>query len=90
VCVCKREREREREKERERDRDRDRERKKQFKKYQTIITIIGIIAIHGAGVDRREFLRFTPWFHEAGFEVLLFDCREHGISSGTGRGVSYG
>jgi len=50
----------------------------------------GIVAVHGAGADRREFLRMLPLFHKAGFHVLMFDCREHGTSSGTFRGVSFG
>lgn len=50
----------------------------------------GIVAVHGAAADRREFLRHLPLFHEAGYPVLLFDSREHGISDGAGRGISYG
>jgi len=49
-----------------------------------------VVAVHGAGGDRREFLRHTPLLHRAGYAVLLFDCREHGISDGEGRGVSLG
>jgi fermentation-respiration switch protein FrsA (DUF1100 family) len=50
----------------------------------------GVVAVHGAGADRREFLRQVPLFHAAGYPVVLFDCREHGISDGAGRGVSLG
>jgi len=50
----------------------------------------GIVAVHGAGADRREFLRVLPLFNKAGFHVLMFDCREHGTSSGSFRGVSFG
>jgi len=50
----------------------------------------GIVAVHGAGADRREFLRHVPMFHRAGLPVVLFDCREHGISDGRGRGISLG
>jgi alpha-beta hydrolase superfamily lysophospholipase len=50
----------------------------------------GVVAVHGAGADRREFLRHVPVFHRAGYPVLLFDCREQGISDGVGRGVSLG
>lgn len=50
----------------------------------------GVVAVHGAGADRREFLRQVPLLHAAGYPVVLFDCREHGISDGTGRGVSLG
>jgi fermentation-respiration switch protein FrsA (DUF1100 family) len=50
----------------------------------------GVVAVHGGGADRREFLRQTPLLHEAGYPVLLFDCREQGISDGAGRGISLG
>ena len=50
----------------------------------------GIVAVHGAGADRREFLRHVPVFNDPGYPVLLFDCREQGISDGSGRGVSLG
>jgi len=49
-----------------------------------------VVVVHGAGGDRREFLRHTSLLHRAGYAVLLFDCREHGISDGEGRGVSFG
>ena len=49
-----------------------------------------VVAVHGAGGDRREFLRHTPLLHRAGYAVLLFDCREQGISDGEARGVSLG
>jgi alpha-beta hydrolase superfamily lysophospholipase len=50
----------------------------------------GVVAVHGAHADRREFLRHVPVFNDAGYPVLLFDCREHGVSDGSGRGVSLG
>jgi alpha-beta hydrolase superfamily lysophospholipase len=49
-----------------------------------------VVAVHGGGSDRREFLRQTPIFHGAGWATLLFDCREQGISDGRGRGISLG
>ncbi len=49
-----------------------------------------IIAAHGGGSDRRSFLSFAPTLHEAGYPVLLFDNREHGISDGIGLGMSLG
>jgi len=49
-----------------------------------------VVGVHGAGADRREFLRHVPMFHGAGLPVVLFDCRDHGISDGTGRGISLG
>lgn len=50
----------------------------------------GVVAVHGGGSDRREFLRQVPAIHRAGYPVLLFDCREQGISDGVGRGISLG
>lgn len=50
----------------------------------------GVVAVHGAGADRRHFLSVTPMLHAAGYPVLLFDCREQGISDGAGRGLSFG
>lgn len=51
---------------------------------------VAVVTVHGAGADRREFLRHVPVLHAAGYPVLLFDCREHGISDGAGRGISLG
>ena len=51
---------------------------------------VAVVTVHGGGSDRRDFLRMVPAFHEAGYPVLLFDCRETGISDGTGRGISFG
>jgi dipeptidyl aminopeptidase/acylaminoacyl peptidase len=51
---------------------------------------VGVVTVHGGGADRRDFLRHLPVFHEAGYPVLMFDCREHGISDGEDRGVSFG
>jgi pimeloyl-ACP methyl ester carboxylesterase len=50
----------------------------------------GVVAVHGAGNDRRDFLRHVPMFHRAGLPVVLFDCRDHGISDGRSRGISLG
>lgn len=50
----------------------------------------GILCVHGGGRDRREFHRFVPFLHEAGYELLLFDCREHGVSDGNARGFDWG
>jgi len=49
-----------------------------------------IVTVHGSHVDRREFLAHVPIFHEMGYPVLLFDCRDHGISDGDGRGFTLG
>lgn len=53
-------------------------------------SVVGIITVHGAGADRRDLLNTIPILHEAGYPVVAFDCREHGTSDGTGRGISYG
>ena len=45
-----------------------------------------IVTVHGAYFDRRDFLRRLPMLHKAGYPVLMFDCREHGMSSGSGLG----
>ena len=50
----------------------------------------GIVLVHGGGRDRRAWLRHVRMFHDAGYTVLLFDFREHGMSQGTGRGFTYG
>jgi len=49
-----------------------------------------VMVLHDAGGDRREGLRHAGPLHAAGHPVLLFDCREHGVSDGTGRGVGLG
>jgi len=46
-----------------------------------------IVCTHGAGRDRRAFLRHIPIFYEANYAVILFDCRDHGISDGMDPGV---
>lgn len=51
---------------------------------------VAVITVHGAGGDRREGLRHAAVLNAAGHPVLLFDCREHGVSDGAGRGVSLG
>lgn len=49
-----------------------------------------VVTVHGGGGDRRAFLRHIPFLHEAGYAVLLFDCREQGVSDGNGLGTSLG
>ncbi len=49
-----------------------------------------VITTHGGASDRRDFLRHVPFLHDASWDVLLFDCREHGRSDNLGRGISIG
>jgi len=49
-----------------------------------------VITVHGGGGDRRSYLSMLPSLHNAGYPVLLFDAREHGISDGKGLGISIG
>lgn len=51
---------------------------------------IGICFVHGGGRDRRAFLRHVPLVHYQGYDCLLFDFSEHGMSDGSGVGFSYG
>ena len=48
-----------------------------------------VILVHGAGRDRRTFMRHAPIFHAGGYSTLLIDCREHGTSTTLGRGVGF-
>jgi dipeptidyl aminopeptidase/acylaminoacyl peptidase len=50
----------------------------------------GLVAAHGRGGNRRDFLPELPVVHQLGMSVLLFDYRENGVSDGTGRGMSLG
>jgi uncharacterized protein len=51
---------------------------------------VGVVTVHGAGANRSEFLAESKMLHDAGYPVLLFDCRGHGASDGVGLGVSLG
>jgi alpha-beta hydrolase superfamily lysophospholipase len=51
---------------------------------------VAVCLVHGGGRDRRAWLRHTKFLHEAGYTSLLFDFREHGTSSGSGKGFRYG
>mmetsp|Transcript_5045 Transcript_5045/g.13580 ORF Transcript_5045/g.13580 Transcript_5045/m.13580 type:complete len:475 (-) Transcript_5045:103-1527(-) len=48
------------------------------------------ICVHGAGRDRRAFLRHSEMLCASGLDVLLFDLSEHGLSDGNNRGFSFG
>jgi pimeloyl-ACP methyl ester carboxylesterase len=50
----------------------------------------GILCLHGAGRDRRAFLRHSPSLHAAGYGVALLDMREHGLSDRDYMGMTYG
>lgn len=53
-----------------------------------------VVCVHGAGRDRRAFLRHAEMFAKHGYSVLLFDTREHGLSDCSSqefyRGTSFG
>ncbi len=49
-----------------------------------------VLTVHGGGGDRRSYMGLLPVLHGEGYAVLMFDCREQGISDGTGRGMSLG
>lgn len=60
---------------------------------------VGVVCVHGAGRDRRAFLRHAVFLRDCGLDVLLFDCSNHGISDAVrmwplspwpGRSVSLG
>ncbi|KAG5508728.1 hypothetical protein JKF63_05226 [Porcisia hertigi] len=51
---------------------------------------MGIVLVHGGGRDRRSWERHVPFLHNAGYGCLLFDFREHGLSSGKMRGFTFG
>lgn len=51
---------------------------------------LGIVAVHGGGRDRREWLPHLGYWNKAGFEVLMYDSSEHGLSDGTGEGLGFG
>lgn len=41
---------------------------------------VAVVCVHGAGRDRRAFLRHAKFLSRAGHDVLLFDCGNHGTS----------
>lgn len=51
---------------------------------------VGIIAVHGGGRDRREFLIQLGYWNANGLDVILYDSSEHGLSEGTGLGLGFG
>lgn len=51
---------------------------------------VGLVCVHGAGRDRRAWLRQLPFLVDAGYSCLLFDLREHGCSDGVGKGTTFG
>jgi uncharacterized protein len=51
---------------------------------------VGVVTVHGRGMDRRAFLPHLPMLHDLGATILLFDMREHGLSDGASRGMSMG
>jgi alpha-beta hydrolase superfamily lysophospholipase len=50
-----------------------------------------IVLCHGAFTDRREMLRHCQYLYNAGYNCMLFDFRDHGISDNSEhRGTSLG
>jgi alpha-beta hydrolase superfamily lysophospholipase len=47
-----------------------------------------VIFCHGHGGSMDPDIKYAPWFHQAGYNVLMFDFRGHGSSDG--RRVSMG
>jgi pimeloyl-ACP methyl ester carboxylesterase len=48
-----------------------------------------MVCCHGAGRDRRAWLRHIPSILKSGCAVLLFDLQEHGVSDGQQRGICW-
>ncbi len=49
----------------------------------------GIVMIHGVTADRREGLRWVKALHAGGYNLLLFDLRNHGKSDKAFTGMGY-
>lgn len=49
-----------------------------------------VVFVHGAGRDRRSFLRHAQHFVAEGYACLLFDFSEHGLSDNVTTGVPRG
>ena len=41
-----------------------------------------IVLVHGYGANKIKMLKYAPFLHAAGYDVLLFDLRFHGESEG--------
>ena len=41
-----------------------------------------VVLLHGNGSSRRQMLARAKLFHDAGYAVLLYDARGHGLSEG--------
>lgn len=48
-----------------------------------------VVFCHGHGGSMDPDLIYAPWFHEAGFNVLMFDFRAHGRSEGERVSMGY-
>jgi pimeloyl-ACP methyl ester carboxylesterase len=48
-----------------------------------------IIFVHGGARDRRAFMRHLPCLHKYEYGLIAFDCREHGTSTCTGKGIGW-
>ena len=45
-------------------------------------TVKAVILLHGNGSSRRQMIARAHLFHDAGYAVLLYDARGHGLSEG--------
>lgn len=43
---------------------------------------VSVVLLHGNGSTRRQMMARVRLFHEAGYAVLLYDARGHGLSEG--------
>jgi pimeloyl-ACP methyl ester carboxylesterase len=48
------------------------------------------ILAHGLAADRRAMMKHVPYLNRAGFDVLVVDAHNHGLSYNDGRGISLG
>jgi pimeloyl-ACP methyl ester carboxylesterase len=50
---------------------------------------VGVVSVHGRGGDRRNGLRLAPPLHRAGYDLLLYDSRDHGKSDRSPTGTAF-
>ena len=45
-------------------------------------SVMAVVLLHGNGTSRRQVVARVQLFHDAGYAVLLYDARGHGLSEG--------